>query len=134
MPGFIRLQFFLCDDLVKILLFLLFHINAPIPVHHGRSIDCLNESLNQVLFATKLNAGVDCSVNGPKYFFILAVRRMIFPDQPKSIVNIDLDLTDQLDLELDIIVDVFLVAVDFRTILLIEINLDTLIVLKYSLR
>ena len=59
---------------------------------------------------------------------------MVLHDQHQDIINVDLHLPDELDLEGNIIVDVFFVPIRFRAVRLIKVEIDALIILKIPLR
>ena len=131
---FCGLQLFFCDDLLQLLLFLLLHITLPVAVNIRCSVDRTNKAVDQIFFAAQLDAGIDRPVDGSKDAFILAVRFMVLHDQHQDIINVDLHLPDELDLEGNIIVDVFFVPIRFRAIRLIKIEIHALVILKIPLR
>lgn len=116
---FCRLQLFFRDDLFQLLLFLLLHITLPIAVNIRCSVDGVDKAVDQVLFAAQLDAGIDRPVDGSQDAFVLAVRFMVLHDQHQNVVNVDLHLPDELDLEGNIIVDVFFVPIRFWAVRLI---------------
>ena len=59
---------------------------------------------------------------------------MVLHDQHQDIINVDLHLPDELDLEGNIIVDVFFVPIRFRAVRLIKVEIDALVILKIPLR
>lgn len=128
------LQLFFCDDLLQLLLFLLLHITLPVAVNIRCGVDRTNKAVDQIFLAAQLDAGVNRPVDGSKDAFILAVRFMVLHDQHQDIINVDLHLPDELDLEGNIIVDVFFVPIRFRAIRLIKIEIHALVILKIPLR
>ena len=131
---FCGLQLFFCDDLLQLLLFLLLYITLPVAVNIRCSVDRTNKAVDQIFFAAQLDAGIDRPVDGSKDAFILAVRFMVLHDQHQDIINVDLHLPDELDLEGNIIVDVFFVSIRFRAVRLIKVEIDALVILKIPLR
>ena len=131
---FCGLQLFFCDDLLQLLLFLLLHITLPVAVNIRCSVDRTNKAVDQVLFAAQLDAGVNRPADGSQDAFVLAVRFMVLHDKHQNVVDVDLHLPDELDLEGNIIVDVFFVSIRFRAIRLIKIEIHALIILKIPLR
>ena len=121
------LQLFLRDDLLQLLLFLLLHIALPITVNIRCSVDGVDKAVDQVLFAAQLDAGVNRPVDGSQDAFVLAVRFMVLHDKHQNVVDVDLHLPDELDLEGNIIVDVFFVPIRFRAIRLIKIEIHALV-------
>ena len=131
---FCGLQLFFCDDLLQLLLFLLLHITLPVAVNIRCGVDGVDKAVDQIFFAAQLDAGIDRPVDGSKDAFILAVRFMVLHDQHQDIINVDLHLPDELDLEGNIIVDVFFVPIRFRAVRLIKVEIDALVILKIPLR
>lgn len=121
------LQLFLRDDLLQLLLFLLLHIALPITVNIRCSVDGVDKAVDQVLFAAQLDAGVNRPVDGSQDALVLAVRFMVLHDKHQNVVDVDLHLPDELDLEGNIIVDVFFVPIRFRAIRLIKIEIHALV-------
>lgn len=128
------LQLFFRDDLLQLLLFLLLHITLPIAVNICCGIDRTNKAVDQIFFSAQLDAGIDRPVDGSQDAFVLAVRFMVLHDKHQNVVDVDLHLPDELDLEGNIIVDVFFVPIRFRAIRLIKIEIDALVILKIPLR
>lgn len=124
---FCGLQLFFCDDLLQLLLFLLLHITLPVAVNIRCSVDRTNKAVDQVLFAAQLDAGVNRPADGSQDAFVLAVRFMVLHDKHQNVVDVDLHLPDELDLEGNIIVDVFFVPIRFRAIRLIKIEIHALV-------
>ena len=131
---FCGLQLFFRDDLFQLLLFLLLHIALPVAVNVRCGVDRTNKAVDQVLFAAQLDAGIDRPVDGSEDAFVLAVRFVVLHNQHQDIINVDLHLPDELDLEGNIIVDVFFVPIRFRAIRLIKIEIHALVILKIPLR
>ena len=94
----------------------------------------LNKAVDQIFLAAQLDAGVNRPVDGSKDAFILAVRFMVLHDKHQNVVDVDLHLPDELDLEGNIIVDVFFVPIRFRAVRLIKVEIDALVILKIPLR
>lgn len=128
------LQLFFRDDLLQLLLFLLLHIALPITVNIRCSVDGVDKAVDQIFFAAQLDAGIDRPINGSQDAFVFAVRFMVLHDEHQNVVDVDLHLPDKLDLERNIIVDVFFVPIRFRAVRLIEIEIHALIILKIPLR
>ena len=128
------LQLFFCDDLLQLLLFLLLHITLPVAVNIRCGVDRTNKAVDQIFLAAQLDAGVNRPVDGSQDAFVLAVRFMVLHDKHQNVVDVDLHLPDELDLEGNIIVDVFFVPIRFRAIRLIKIEIDALVILKIPLR
>ena len=128
------LQLFFCDDLFQLLLFLLLHITLPIAVNIRRGVDGVDKAMDQIFLAAQLDVGINGPVDGSQDALVLAVRFMVLHDQHQNVVNVDLHLPDELDLEGNIIVDVFFVPIRFRAIRLIKIEIHTLVILKIPLR
>lgn len=128
------LQLFFCDDLLQLLLFLLLHITLPVAVNIRCGVDGVDKAVDQVLFAAQLDAGIDRPVDGSQDAFVLAVRFMVLHDKHQNVVDVDLHLPDELDLEGNIVVDVFFVPIRFRAIRLIKVEIDALVILKIPLR
>ena len=122
------------DDLFQLLLLLLLHITLPIAVNIRCSVDGVDKAVDQVLFAAQLDAGVNRPLNGSQDALVLAVRLVVLHDKHQNVVDVDLHLPDELDLEGNIIVDVFFVSIRFRAIRLIKIEIHALIILKIPLR
>ena len=116
---FCGLQLFFRDDLLQLLLFLLLHITLPVAVNIRCGVDGVDKAVDQIFFAAQLDAGINGPVDGSKDAFILAVLFMVLHDEHQNVVNVDLHLPDELDLEGNIIVDVFFVPIRFRAIRLI---------------
>lgn len=116
---FCGLQLFFCDDLLQLLLFLLLHIALPVAVNIRCGVDGVDKAVDQIFFAAQLDAGIDRPVDGSQDAFVLAVRFMVLHDQHQNVVNVDLHLPDELDLEGNIIVDVFFVPIRFWAVRLI---------------
>ena len=131
---FCGLQLFFCDDLLQLLLFLLLHITLPVAVNIRCGVDRTDKAVDQVLFAAQLDAGIDRPVDGSQDAFVLAVRFMVLHDKHQNVVDVDLHLPDELDLEGNIVVDVFFVPIRFRAIRLIKVEIDALVILKIPLR
>ena len=131
---FCGLQLFFCDDLLQLLLFLLLHITLPVAVNIRCSVDRTNKAVDQVLFAAQLDAGVNRPVDGSQDAFVLAVRFMVLHDKHQNVVDVDLHLPDELDLEGNIVVYILFVAIRFRTVCLIKVEIDALVILKIPLR
>ena len=123
---FCGLQLFFCDDLFQLLLLLLLHITLPIAVNIRCGVDRTNKAADQIFLAAQLDAGVNRPVDGSQDAFVLAVRFMVLHDQHQNVVNVDLHLADELDLEGNIIVDVFFVPIRFRAVRLIKVEIDAL--------
>ena len=113
------LQLFFCDDLLQLLLFLLLHITLPVAVNIRCGVDGVDKAVDQVLFAAQLDAGVNRPIDASQNAFVLAVRFMVLHDKHQNVVNVDLHLPDELDLEGNIIVDVFFVPIRFLAVRLI---------------
>ena len=128
------LQLFFCDDLLQLLLLLLLHITLPVAVNIRCGVDRTNKAVDQIFFAAQLDAGIDRPVDGSQDAFVLAVRFMVLHDQHQNVVDVDLHLADELDLEGNIIVDVFFVPIRFRAVRLIKVEIDALVILKIPLR
>ena len=128
------LQLFFCDDLLQLLLFLLLHITLPIAVNIRCGVDRTNKAVDQVLFAAQLDAGVNRPADGSQDAFVLAVRFMVLHDKHQNVVDVDLHLPDELDLEGNIVVYILFVAIRFRTVCLIKVEIDALVILKIPLR
>ena len=122
------------DDLFQLLLLLLLHITLPIAVNIRCSVDGVDKAVDQIFLAAQLDAGINRPVDGSEDAFVLAVRFMVPHDQHQNVVDVDLHLPDELDLEGNIIVDVFFVPIRFRAIRLIKIEIHTLVILKIPLR
>ena len=90
--------------------------------------------MDQVLFAAQLDAGVNRPADGSQDAFVLAVRFMVLHDKHQNVVDVDLHLPDELDLEGNIIADVFFVSIRFRAVRLIKVEIDALVILKIPLR
>ena len=120
--------------MLQLLLFLLLHITLPIAVNIRCSVDGVDKAVDQGLFAAQLDAGINRPVDASQNAFVLAVRFMVLHDQHQDIINVDLHLPDELDLEGNIIVDVFFVPIRFRAIRLIKIEIHALVILKIPLR
>ena len=94
--------------------------------------------LNPEVFFKKLrkplDAGIDRPVDGSQDALVFAVRFMVLHDKHQNVVNVDLHLPDELDLEGNIIVDVFFVSIRFRAVRLIKVEIDALVILKIPLR
>ena len=131
---FCGLQLFFCDDLLQLLLFLLLHITLPVAVNIRCSVDRTNKAVDQVLFAAQLDAGVNRPADGSQDAFVLAVRFMVLHDKHQNVVDVDLHLPDELDLEGNIVVYILFVAIRFRTVCLIKVEIDALVILKIPLR
>ena len=128
------LQLFFCDDLFQLLLLLLLHIALPVAVNIRCGVDGVDKAVDQILFAAQLDAGVNRPVDGSQDAFVLAVRFMVLHDKHQNVVDVDLHLPDELDLEGNIVVDVFFVPIRFWAVRLIEIEIHALIILKIPLR
>ena len=128
------LQLFFCDDLFQLLLFLLLHITLPIAVNIRRGVDGVDKAMDQIFLAAQLDVGINGPVDGSQDALVLAVRLVVLHDEHQNVVNVDLHLPDELDLEGNIIVDVFFVPIRFRAIRLIKIEIHTLVILKIPLR
>ena len=128
------LQLFLRDDLLQLLLLLLLHIALPVAVNIRCGVDGVDKAVDQIFLAAQLNTRIDGPVDGSQDAFVLAVRFMVLHDQHQNVVNVDLHLPDELDLEGNIIVDVFFVSIRFRAIRLIKIEIHALVILKIPLR
>ena len=128
------LQLFFCDDLLQLLLFLLLHITLPVAVNIRCGVDRTNKAVDQIFLAAQLDAGVNRPVDGSQDAFVLAVRFMVLHDKHQNVVDVDLHLPDELDLEGNIIVDVFFVSIRFRAVRLIKVEIDALVILKIPLR
>ena len=131
---FCGLQLFFCDDLLQLLLFLLLHIALPVAVNIRCGVDGVDKAVDQIFFAAQLDAGIDRPVDGSQDAFVLAVRFMVLHDKHQNVVDVDLHLPDELDLEGNIIVDVFFVPIRFRAVRLIKVEIDALVILKIPLR
>ena len=131
---FCGLQLFFRDDLLQLLLFLLLHITLPVAVNIRCGVDGVDKAMDQVLFAAQLDAGVNRPVDGPQDALVLAVRFMVLHNQHQNVVDVDLHLPDELDLEGNIIVDVFFVPIRLRAVRLIKVEIDALVILKIPLR
>ena len=128
------LQPFLRDELLQLLLLLLLHIALPVAVNIRCGVDGIDKAVDQIFFAAQLDAGIDCPVDGSQDAFVLAVRFMVLHNQHQNVVDVDLHLPDELDLEGNIIVDVFFVSIRFRAVRLIKVEIDALVILKIPLR
>ena len=128
------LQLFFRDDLLQLLLFLLLHITLPVAVNIRCGVDGVDKAVDQIFFAAQLDAGIDRPVDGSQDAFVLAVRFMVLHNQHQNVVDVDLHLPDELDLEGNIIVDVFFVSIRFRAVRLIKVEIDALVILKIPLR
>ena len=102
------------------MLLLLLHITLPIAVNIRCSVDGVDKAVDQVLFAAQLDAGVNRPIDASQHAFVLAVRFMVLHDKHQNVVDVDLHLPDELDLEGNIIVDVFFVSIRFRAIRLMQ--------------
>ena len=122
------------DDLFQLLLLLLLHITLPIAVNVRCGVDGVDKAVDQVLFAAQLDAGVNRPADGSQDAFVLAVRFMVLHDKHQNVVDVDLHLPDELDLEGNIVVYILFVAIRFRAIRLIKIEIHALIILKIPLR
>ena len=122
------------DDLLQLLLLLLLHITLPIAVNIRCGVDGVDKAVDQVLFAAQLDAGIDRPVDGSEDAFVLAVRFMVLHDKHQNVVDVDLHLPDELDLEGNIVVYILFVAIRFRTVCLIKVEIDALVILKIPLR
>ena len=131
---FCGLQLFFCDDLLQLLLLLLLHIALPVAVNIRCGVDRTNKAVDQVLFAAQLDAGVNRPADGSQDAFVLAVRFMVLHDKHQNVVDVDLHLPDELDLEGNIVVYILFVAIRFRTVCLIKVEIDALVILKIPLR
>ena len=74
-------------------------------------VDAGNEGLDQRLFTAQLGAGINGFLNRDQNLFVCPVRVMILLDKQKDVVNIDLNLTDQLDFKHHIVGDVLFLPV-----------------------
>lgn len=128
------LQLFFCDDLLQLLLFLLLHITLPVAVNIRCGVDGIDKAVDQIFLAAQLDAGINGPVDGSQDAFVLAVRFMVLHNKHQNVVNVDLHLPDELDLEGNIVVDVFFVPIRFRAIRLIKVEIDALVILKIPLR
>ncbi len=120
--------------LLQLLLFLLLHITLPVAVNIRCGVDGVDKAVDQIFFAAQLDAGVNRPVDGSQNALVFAVRLVVLHDEHQNVVNVDLHLPDELDLEGNIIVDVFFVPIRFRAIRLIKIEIHTLVILKIPLR
>ena len=59
---------------------------------------------------------------------------MVLHDKHQNVVDVDLHLPDELDLEGNIVVYILFVAIRFRTVCLIKVEIDALVILKIPLR
>ena len=116
---FCGLQLFLRDDLLQLLLLLLLHIALPVAVNVRCGVDGIDKAVDQIFLAAQLNTRIDSPVDGSKDAFILAVRFMVLHDKHQNVVDVDLHLPDELDLEGNIVVDVFFVPIRFWAVRLI---------------
>lgn len=128
------LQLFFRDDLLQLLLLLLLHITLPVAVNIRCGIDRANKAVDQIFLAAQLDAGVNRPVDGSQDALVFAVRFMVLHDKHQNVVDVDLHLPDELDLEGNIVVDVFFVPIRFRAIRLIKVEIDALVILKIPLR
>ena len=131
---FCGLQLFFRDDLLQLLLLLLLHITLPVAVNIRCGIDRANKAVDQIFLAAQLDAGVNRPVDGSQDALVFAVRFMVLHDKHQNVVDVDLHLPDELDLEGNIVVDVFFVPIRFRAIRLIKVEIDALVILKIPLR
>lgn len=71
----------LCDDLIQVRFLLVLDELPPVPVHLRSRGDGGNEVVDQFLFASQLDAGVNGLVNLHQDLLVLAVRPMILSHQ-----------------------------------------------------
>ena len=87
--------------------------------------------LNPEVFFKKLrkplDAGIDRPVDGSQDALVFAVRFMVLHDKHQNVVDVDLHLPDELDLEGNIVVYILFVAIRFRTVCLIKVEIDALV-------
>ena len=88
-------------------------IGLPLQLHVPGGRDRIDELLDEVLLVAQGRAGVD----GPRDLLLdlavvaVALGGAVLLDQHEDVVDVDLDLLDELDLEHDVVVDDFSVAV-----------------------
>ena len=105
-------QILLCDYGGECLFLLLRDVGAPV-LHYPRiRIDGRNESVDQLLLAPELGARSDGAVNCADDALIRAVRRVILLHEHENVVDVNVHLTDELQLEHDIVVDILLERAD----------------------
>ena len=113
---------------------MLLHIALPVAVNVRCGVDRTNKAVDQIFFAAQLDAGVNRPADGSQDAFVLAVRFMVLHDKHQNVVDVDLHLPDELDLEGNIVVYILFVAIRFRTVCLIKVEIDALVILKIPLR
>lgn len=59
---------------------------------------------------------------------------MILGDELQDIIDVDGNLLDQLNFKNDVVVDIFLIAVLLLAQLVVEVEIDTLIILELAFR
>lgn len=108
---FLRLsgfQVLLRDNGGEFLFLLLRDVFAPVLHHLGIRIDGREEAVDQLLLAPELGARSDGAVDRADDALIRAVRRVVLLHEHENIVDVNVHLTDELQLEHDIVVDVLL--------------------------
>ena len=104
-------QPFIGNDGGKLFFLFLRHIAVPFGQHVLHIVDAGNEGLDQRLFTAQLGAGVNGFLNRNQNFLVCTVRVMIFLDKQKNVINIDLNLTNQLDFKHHVVSDVLFLPV-----------------------
>ena len=90
------------------------------------------EGFNEFFLTAELNACINRFPDRSKNFFVLTVAIMILLNQHQYVVNIDFHLLDKFDFKFNIVCNIFFFGIAFSTVLIVEVKIDTLIILQIS--
>ena len=111
---------------------LLVDVFSPFFIHFGGWREGFDEAFDEFPLVAEFGACVDGLADFDDDFLILKVTVVVGMDEKEYVVNIDFHLLDKFHLKYDVIVDVFFFNFVCTAILLVQVYIDTLIVLEIN--
>lgn len=107
----------------------------PLSIHLALGGHGVHELLDEVLLVAQARAGIDRALDIGADLLVLARAFLlqVLLHQHQDVIDVDLDLFDQLDLEHHVVVDAFLLRLRYGAEFGVQIQVDTLVVLKIAL-
>ena len=111
-----------------------FSFSSVTYVRQSIRIDGRNEPVDQLFLAAQLGTRPNDTVNHADDALIRAVRRVVLLHEHEDVVDVNVHLTDELQLEHDIVVDVLLLGIPLPRQQTVYIEIDALVVLQITRR
>ena len=136
LASLLRFQSLSGDDVAEFGLLAMGYVGSPFLFDRAVQTDGVHKVLNQVLLGSQAWAGVHGPADLSADFFVVTVAPLVtvLLDQHEDVVHVDLDLFDQFDLKDHIVVYVFFFRLASPAELVVQVQIDTAVVLALAVR